>query len=343
MILYVFIVGILAAVCSIAFVTVFEAFEKLKTHSKINLLAYPILGGATVGIIGLFFPQVLGVGYDTIGASINGTFYDASITLFVALIALKIVATSLTLNSGGSGGLFIPSIYVGAVLGALFSKILLGAPSEVIVVASMAAMLAATNKTLLTGVAFVAETAGPSSIILTLISATTSYFVSGNLSFYRDTQLVERPEGKEGALHNLFHSITKKGKLEEIKKDKVAQLMMRDPVSLEDTMTIREALERARNFSFRVYPIVSLEGALEGFTTVEDLLLIPEEKRGLALSNSFMRKPLSVTEESDLLSLVTQMIDQEVDHAYVVKDIQSMKLTGVVSEIDIVRTLLKHV
>lgn len=85
------------------------------------------------------------------------------IHIVIISILLKIVSTSITLTFGGSGGAFIPSLAVGALTGYLYSNLMGLQEGYIYIAIGMASMLAATNKTPLTAVAFVAETVGPGS------------------------------------------------------------------------------------------------------------------------------------------------------------------------------------
>ncbi len=73
----------------------------------------PIVGGLCVGVIGLTLPQIFGVGYETVEAALKG---QLPIIVLPVLVVAKLVATSLTLGSGGSGGVFSPSLFMGAML-----------------------------------------------------------------------------------------------------------------------------------------------------------------------------------------------------------------------------------
>lgn len=340
MVLHSFAIGLIAVLCGVFFIEVYNIFGRLKSWLNASGLACALVGGVTLGVIGLCVPQVLGIGYDTIRTMATGEFYESPPGFLASLIIFKALATSITLNTGGSGGLFIPSIYVGAVLGALYSKAVLQTFSEVVVMAAMAATIAVTNKTLLTSVAFVAETVGPSSVIPTLVAAATSYFVSGTHSFYRYVQPIERPVEEEEAVAMLFHAAEKNKSLQNLRGNKVSDLMTPDPVALTENMNICEAIDTIREHSFRAYPIVTQDGVLIGYTTLEDLLSIPVEKRHLSVGNTPVRRALRVRKEDALLDVVKIMLDERVDHVYVVSDIHTMKLVGVIAGIDIIRKLI---
>jgi CIC family chloride channel protein len=339
-IFHAFTLGLLSAALGLAFIKVFEGFGSLRNRIKINPLAYPIVGGLMVGSMGLWIPRILGVGYETIHEMAIGGISSFPLTFLFLLALLKVLATSITLNCGGSGGLFIPSIYVGATLGAIYSKIVLKEPSEIAVVASMAAVMAATHKTLLSSVAFVAETTGPSSIIPTLIAAATGYFVSGRISFYQRVQPLEKPIEEEEALWILSHQVDGDEKLERIKNMRVGEAMTPNPVVLMESCSIQDALNTIKRYNYRVFPIVNHEHALVGYVTVEDLLSVPEEKRSLPVNHLPMGRPLIFQKEDALLDVAKAMLESKIDHAYVVSDRRTMRLDGVVASIDIVKKLL---
>jgi CIC family chloride channel protein len=110
------ILGILAGLIAVIFIISLYKTQDLFNGIKIPLYLKPALGGLAVGIIALFFPQVYGVGYE----SINDALWGRDVRwLLGVLVFAKIVATSMTLGSGGSGGVFAPSLFVGAMLGSL--------------------------------------------------------------------------------------------------------------------------------------------------------------------------------------------------------------------------------
>lgn len=107
--------GIIAGLVSVSFIRMFLNTRKYFETSKIPLWLKPALGGLVVGIIGIFLPQVFGVGYETINDAI---WNNLELKILVLLLIAKMIATAFTLGSGGSGGVFGPSLYFGALLGA---------------------------------------------------------------------------------------------------------------------------------------------------------------------------------------------------------------------------------
>jgi CIC family chloride channel protein len=108
------VLGILAGLAALAFVRVLYFMEDLFEKPKVWPPIKALLGGALVGVIGLWFPQIFGVGYEAIGEALQG---HTAWGLLFALVAAKIAAVSITIGSGGSGGIFAPSLFIGAMTG----------------------------------------------------------------------------------------------------------------------------------------------------------------------------------------------------------------------------------
>lgn len=119
MIPYVFL-GALSAFAALAFINILYKTEDLFERIRIPDFLKPVLGGIIIGAIGIFYPHIFGVGYDSISMALNGQLVWH---LLLLLIGLKIVATAITIGSGGSGGVFAPSLFIGASLGGFIGTI----------------------------------------------------------------------------------------------------------------------------------------------------------------------------------------------------------------------------
>lgn len=129
------IAGLMGTVLPVAFYGARELFRKLPgpPHFK------PALGGLATGALALALPQVLGGGYAWIQDAIDG---QLGTWLLLALVFAKVLAFCLTVSSGGSGGVFAPSLFVGAMLGAFAARIL-HQPAAGFTVVGMAAVFGA--------------------------------------------------------------------------------------------------------------------------------------------------------------------------------------------------------
>jgi len=115
------ILGIAAGVTSVAFTKTLHGVERFfERRAPIKAHWQPILGGLAVGAIGFFYPQILGCTYTPITEAIQGNFIWQTL---LALLVLKIVGTSFTLGSGGSGGILYPCLFMGAALGGILGHV----------------------------------------------------------------------------------------------------------------------------------------------------------------------------------------------------------------------------
>jgi len=142
--------------------------------NKIRLPGYlkPAMGGLLVGLTGLFLPQIFSDGYDTITLALAG---QLPILLLLVLIFAKIMATSFTLGSGNSGGIFAPSLFMGAVAGGFFGEVanylfphVTAAPGAY-AVAGMTGVVAAATHAPITAILIIFEMTGNYKIILPLM------------------------------------------------------------------------------------------------------------------------------------------------------------------------------
>ncbi len=109
------VLGIIGGLVSVAFVKLLLWQRKrFLAMPKASQSIQPVVGGLTVGILGWFVPQVLGVGYNFVGQALNG---EMLIKTMALLVCLKVVATATCYASGNAGGIFGPSLFIGAMMG----------------------------------------------------------------------------------------------------------------------------------------------------------------------------------------------------------------------------------
>lgn len=112
--------GFLAGLIAVLFIKTLYKAENIFDNLKWPEYVKAGLGGLGIGIIALQFPEIFGVGYDTIDSALQNNLIWK---MAVALVFLKLFATSLSLGSGGSGGIFAPSLFLGAMLGGFFGTL----------------------------------------------------------------------------------------------------------------------------------------------------------------------------------------------------------------------------
>ena len=164
--------GVAAGVVGVLFIKTLAACESAfdRLHA-VPLVAQPVMGGIGVGLIALVAPQAMGVGYDTISSALVGGIAPA---MLLGLLGAKLVATSITLGSGGSGGVFAPSMFLGAMIGgaighaAQWLPFATASPGAYSVV-GMGAVVAATTHAPITAILIIFELTGDYRVIVALM------------------------------------------------------------------------------------------------------------------------------------------------------------------------------
>lgn len=179
----------------------------------------PAIGGLLVGLIGLFLPQALGMGYGYAQFSINSDFLHIAGWLMAVLVFVKILTTSLTIGSGGSGGVFGPGMVIGGFLGgalwagmhAIAPGLVAGTNAGAFAVVGMGAFFGGIAKAPLAVILMVAEMTGEYALIAPAMLATmVAYLITGDISIY-ESQVPTRldsPAHKNDYALPLLQSLT---------------------------------------------------------------------------------------------------------------------------------------
>jgi CIC family chloride channel protein len=177
--------GVLAGFVAILFVKALYLMEDRFDSLKIPDFYKTTIGGLMIGAIGIFFPQIFGVGYEAMDQALLG---KMGMGLLLALVFLKIIASSITLGSGSSGGIFAPSLFMGAMTGGFFGNILhnifphITAGPGAYALVAMSAVVGAATQAPITAILIMFEMTGDYKIILPLMIATTiSSFMTSKL------------------------------------------------------------------------------------------------------------------------------------------------------------------
>ncbi|MBX7234952.1 MAG: chloride channel protein [Caldilineales bacterium] len=169
------VLGVAAGLVAIAYIRVLYLMHDFFHGLAVPRWVRPAIGGLAVGVVGVFLPQVFGVGYETIGTILQGQ--NLAMGLLLALLAAKLVLTPLSLGAGFFGGVFAPSLFLGATLGAAFGLAAerlfpgLGIIPAAFAMVGMAAVLAGAVHAPLTAILLLFEMTHDYRIILPLMFA----------------------------------------------------------------------------------------------------------------------------------------------------------------------------
>ncbi len=325
--------GIACGIAGVTFMFVLESFERLFSHVPIPRLLRPALGGLILGGIVLFVPNVYGIGYATMDEILRGSIPWAWLLL---LLPIKMGATSLTLASGGAGSLFLPSLYLGAVMGGLWG-IGVGAvfptvagPSGGYALVGMAAFLAGVVHCPITAFLLLFELSTDYHIILPLmVSCSVSTLVAKLLrdeSIYT-LQLMRRSIDVRHREANPLQAFT------------VGVVMRREVPVLAETTAFAEIVEHFLGGSLPVCFVIDDQRRLRGEISIHDVKALFQEQTlgGLVIASDLChpcRTP--VTRDDTLAPCLELLVSTEQEYLPVVA-----ADTGVLQGIVSYRDLLK--
>jgi CIC family chloride channel protein len=191
--------GIVATLLPMVFYGMRDFFHKIPLPPHIK----PAIGGLCVGLLALVLPQVLGGGYGWIQEAINGRL---SLMILLALIFAKMLAFALTVSSGGSGGVFAPSLFVGGMAGGFMAE-LFHQPPAAFVIVGMAAVFGGAARVPIATLLMVTEmTGGYQLLVPAALAVMLSYLVQTILSSplkYRSLYEAQMPSRAESPAHDM--------------------------------------------------------------------------------------------------------------------------------------------
>jgi len=225
----------------------------------------PVAGGLMVGIMGWFVPQILGVGYKYVGDVLNG---GMALKLMILLLLLKLIAVATSYASGNAGGIFGPSLFLGAMLGGIIGTVAqhflpnyIASPGAYALV-GMGTVFAGVVRVPMTSVVMIFETTRDYAVIVPLmISNLVSYFIS---SKFQKKAIYEALAEQDG-----IHLPTAEARILESQRQ-VYQAMQPATEILSKERTVDEALEKVKDSPLNAWP-VNDETGLIGLVTREAL------------------------------------------------------------------------
>jgi CIC family chloride channel protein len=331
------ILGLICGLYAVFFTKSFSWTQQLafKLRKRVGNIGLICLAAALLSVSGFFSLYTIGVGIEFMNAIIQGASF--SIIALVILILLKTFLTSVTLSFGGSGGMFFPTIVVGAGIGYIFAQVFNVNYTVMFIAVGMAALLGGTHKILLTPVAFVVETLGGIFAIPALIATGVSYVISGKHSFY-PLQPRTKLKTEELALERFFLKGQKLAP-EKMQKMLATEVMTKNPITLHQGTTVKEALDTFESTKLRVLPVVDDSNHVVGVVTLEDLGYIDIRRHSVSLSETIMHTPALISAQTSMTEIAQFMIENQQDHVFVTDE--SGALIGVISGIDMVKHIIE--
>src|ERR1700738_780536 len=244
------------AVLGVAGGLVSVAFTKLLLRMRARFLRFPqttlwfqpVAGGLLVGLMGWFVPQVMGVGYGYVGDALNGRM---AFNLMLLLVVLKLFAVTTSYASGNAGGIFGPSLFIGAMLGGTLGTVAhhlfpaFTATPGAYALVGMGAVFAGVVRAPMTSVLMIFEMTQDYAVIVPLM-------IANLVSLFIASRLQKEPIYEALAVQDGIHLPTAETR-QRYGKRQVTRVMQTAGQLLPAEMTVREALERVRLSEVRTW------------------------------------------------------------------------------------------
>jgi CIC family chloride channel protein len=328
-------VGLISAGVSIGYVKTFYAISDFFSKTQVPKYLKPAIGGVLVGIIGIVFPQILGTSYGWLQIAISKDYVVFPLAMIGSVIILKILATSLTIGSGGSAGVFGPSMVIGGLLGAFIGTAfhLLGLftwidVSSVIIVA-MVSFFGATAKTPISSIIMGSELTGGYALLAPMMLATfIAYIMSGQHNSIFRNQVLNR---SDSPAHRMEYQRVILSELY------VKDIMKNTMDKMSKSVSIEEALQILNRNNSRMITVVNESDNLQGVVYRYKLFEFPEEyRKSIKLENIMIRDPFFAYESDSLHNALVRLSSNDLQEMPVLSN-KDYKVIGIVTIADLVR------
>ena len=324
--------GILSAFAAFMFISTLHKSEVFFEKWKFPDWLKPAIGGILIGIIGLFYPQIFGTGLHTIEKALHG---NMAFNLLLVLIFIKIIATSVSLGSGSSGGVFSPALFMGAVLGGSYGKLFYQklpfdvAPPGAYALVGMASVFAAAAHAPVTAILIVFEMTGDYQMILPIMVAVV---VATSLSQKLRKESIYTIKLKdEGINVEALEATSLLGAIQ------VQDAMSKNFETVGRGTTAKELMEKMARSKDKSFYVTNKEGELTGFIQREELQTVLFDKdMPIFIADDIAHPITEVCVADDVLSEAAHlMTTYHLSQVPVVDQSNNRKIVGVVSSDDI--------
>jgi CIC family chloride channel protein len=333
------VLGLLAGIVSTILIRTLYYIQDLFSKISLHPVFKPALGGLAVGVMGLFYPQVLGMGYEVITDALNS---NLAFNLLLILFFLKILAFSLTLGSGGSGGVIAPSLFTGAMLGGAFGTVVnlffpetISEPGAYAMI-GMGAVFAGTARAPLTAILILFEMTRDYSLILPLMFSCVLSNVMSN-ALYRESIFTE-------GLRRKGFKIRKGREVDIMGSMFVKDAMVKHVQTVSEDKNVGTLISLMQASRHAGFPVLDSKGKLSGIVTLSDLRSkvkygeVDKKIGDIATRNVEVAYP-----DETLEAILKRLGSKQIGRIPVVDREDRTKLLGLITRSDVVNSYNKKV
>ncbi len=312
------VLGLLAGVTSLYYVNFFDKVESRFSKIKSSFTKW-IIGGITLAFLFALFPSLFGEGYESIKAlsefRANDLFKNSLLANFIfnkwillflisLTLLLKAVAAGITLGSGGNGGNFAPSLFVGAYLGFVFAFFLkligfTDVPISNFTIVAMAGILSGVFHAPLTGIFLIAEITGGYELIIPLMLVSSISYVI--VKFFHPESLDVRRLKERGAVVSDNKDISILSKID------TKEMIETDFSTIHFKSALRSIVETIKHSNRNTFPVINKENKLLGIIYLDNIKeeMFNPELYDKIIAKEIMRKPSTIIDvKEDIFSIM---------------------------------------
>ena len=325
--------GMLSALLTMSVYAAEDAFQKLKIH----WMWWPAIGGLAIGLGGLIFPQALGVGYDTIGALLQGS---VTTKVILGILLVKWFIWAVSLGSGTSGGVLAPLLMMGGALGGLEAMYLPNEGAGFWPLISMGAILGGTMRSPFTSIVFAFELTHDANVFLPLL-------VGSIISHAFTVLTLKRSILTEKIARRGYH-LSREYSVDPLELLYVREVMHADASTVAENTPVGEAL-RSPEISYwqwqHLLPVLAPDGTLSGIVTSGDLHQWIAQKDAVDSRNTLRdvarKNIVSASPDEPLRAAVHRMAENGITRLPVV-EAETQRFLGILSLDDLLKARSRH-
>jgi len=326
------ILGLLCGIIGILYVRTFYGVRNLFRKIKIPNYYKPAIGGLVTGLVGLILPQTLGMGYGWLQLSMD--YGGIALSVMIALVFAKIVTTSFSIGSGGSGGVFAPGLVIGGMLAASLwtighnlGGIPLPATPAPFVIIGMMALFGAVAHAPVAVIIMVSEMAGSYTILpASMVAVGLAYLIIGKNTIYESQVpfFAQSPAHKYEFISPLLKEIP------------VKQAMLTRWNHIKPTASVEDACKMLEASRINL-PVISMD-RIVGIVAKEDTWQLPPSVRDATKVETIMSTDLITIGPTEMLEQALElMVNKSISTLLVVEPSNPTKLLGLVTRNSIIK------
>jgi len=333
--------GIIIAFLGRFYISIFFLIQNFFKKWKIPRAYKPAFGGLLVGMVGFFYPQVLGMGYGWVQKALDG---EMILSTMLIVAFLKIFTTSFTINSGGSGGVFAPSLFIGGLFGGVFGQIaanlfpdIITNPSAFILV-GMGGFFAGVAKVPIASLIMVSEmTRSYGLLVPMMLVAAIAYLLTRHKSIY--AKQVETKKESPAHIGDFTIDVLEGLNVSDIMTPNT------DVVRIPNSAPLKNLQQTIANEQELYFPVVNQADEIIGIISLRNIrtILFEKELHDMILAADLMTDLVTVTSDNSLFEALDKFITSDYGTLLVVDQTDKNKVVGLISHEDLISAYNREV